>query len=561
MRHLALGAAQLLLLLLSHAAGAQVTAASLGQYLDGLTGPGALGLKYPERVKEFYAFYHFRLAWVRPGQAAVRNQLFHALADAASFGLQESDYRQGLIPAVVTGQPLLSVRDSMAADLRLTDAALHFLADIQQGGAPALSYKGLRYQPGTERLPGLLVAALESGRFTALPPSLEPTSTEYRALKRLLVHFEQVMRDSSFLEVRIYPRKKGSDTAALLQKLYQLGITPRPVATPAGPPFTGLIREAQRLLNLPPDGRVGAETRRALDVPLSRRREALQRALLYLRWLHTARQKGALVLVNIPSASLFYYRQDRLLLASRIIAGKPSTPTPTLSSAITEVVLYPYWNVPQKIAVGELLPLIQQDPGYLEANNFQVLDKQGRLVSPLAVPWQTLGRGNFPYMIRQSTGCDNSLGLVKLNFSNPFSVYLHDTPWKGGFLRRQRFLSHGCMRVEKALELARMLLKGHTGAIDTLTGNCLVHQSPVTLPATAPVPLLVLYSTAWYDPSGRVVFFPDVYGRWPSAGNARVATGTPWSFPSGNTAGLPRTGPQASCNLLPAILNHRHAAQ
>jgi murein L,D-transpeptidase YcbB/YkuD len=218
------------------------------------------------------------------------------------------------------------------------------------------------------------------------------------------------------------------------------------------------------------------------------------------------------VFLNIPSTTLFAYNKGSIILESRVIVGKPSTRTPTLSSNINEIIMYPYWHVPKKIATQELLPSIKRDRGFLERNNFQVLNSQGKIVDPNKINWHSLSASNFPYQIRQSTGCDNSLGIIKLNFYNPFSVYLHDTPGKGLFFLNKRYFSHGCMRVEKAIELAKHIAGNYAFTIDTIESKgCTLNQAPLVFPADKPMNLFVLYSTVWYDGNGAIAFFDDVY--------------------------------------------------
>ncbi|HNF03367.1 MAG TPA: L,D-transpeptidase family protein, partial [Ferruginibacter sp.] len=253
-------------------------------------------------------------------------------------------------------------------------------------------------------------------------------------------------------------------------------------------------------------------TLQALNVPLRQRVGELESALNAMRWLHCIKQEQHVAIVNLPSASLLLYEHGNLVLTSRLIVGKQSTPTPTLSSTITEVILYPYWNVPYKIATRELLPIIKRNRGYLAANNYQVLNSSGKVVNPENINWHSLGPSNFPYTIRQSTGCDNALGLVKLNFYNPFSVYLHDTPNKFLFSMNKRYFSHGCMRLEKAMELGRYIMRGNTLALDTLSEKgCLRNQAPITVPATEKIPVFVLYHTAWINAGGELRFYEDVY--------------------------------------------------
>jgi murein L,D-transpeptidase YcbB/YkuD len=199
----------------------------------------------------------------------------------------------------------------------------------------------------------------------------------------------------------------------------------------------------------------------------------------------------------------------------RIIVGKPSTPTPTLTSKVEEVILYPYWHVPYSIATKEILPLLKKNPGYINTGNYQVLNTAGKIVDPHSINWNSLSRNYFPYIIRQSTGCDNSLGLLKLNFYSPFGVYLHDTPNKNLFLLNKRYFSHGCMRMEEPMELGRLILKDNSVAIDTLEQKgCLYNQSPVVVQAREKIPVIVWYNPAGIDSDGRVIFFEDVYGKF-----------------------------------------------
>jgi murein L,D-transpeptidase YcbB/YkuD len=271
------------------------------------------------------------------------------------------------------------------------------------------------------------------------------------------------------------------------------------------------VQQAQLLFNLRNDGTLNPNTRAALNISLRQRREEVKRALNLFRYIACLKEQGMAALVNIPSASLFVYQNDSLLLSSKIIAGKPSTPTPTLSSAITDVIVYPYWNVPHKIATRELLPQIKRNRSFLTSNGFEVLSSSGRVLDPSQINWHSLSSSNFPYTLRQSTGCDNALGVLKFNFYNPFTVYLHDTPYKGLFFLNKRFFSHGCMRVEKPIELSQLLLQEKASDIDTLIRTCLKDQKPHDIKLEKPLPILVLYSTVWFNESGDVRFYEDVY--------------------------------------------------
>ena len=218
--------------------------------------------------------------------------------------------------------------------------------------------------------------------------------------------------------------------------------------------------------------------------------------------------------MNIPSAQLKVYEGQAVTLQMKIILGKESTPTKTLSTYINQVTINPYWTVPKSIIVNEMLPKIQKNIQYLSNNRLAVLNENYKVMDPYQINWSTIDLENFPYIIRQATGCENALGILKLEFNNPFSMYLHDTPEKQLFKNKIRFLSHGCMRMEKPIEMGRLLLSNNLKAIDTLDlTKCDLNQKPLFLPVTIKTPLIVWYSQVDFDSNNNLMFYKNVYNR------------------------------------------------
>lgn len=240
--------------------------------------------------------------------------------------------------------------------------------------------------------------------------------------------------------------------------------------------------------------------------------EQVQETLNTYRWLNRFPAQTR-VIVNIPSATLRL--NDSLgntLFSSRVVVGKPSTPTPLFTAYIPSVVIYPYWNVPRSITVNELLPKIRKSPvATLNAMKLQVIDAKGQEVDPTAINWTTPAKA-FPYRLRQSTGCDNALGVLKFNSNNPYDIYLHDTNARQAFAKPNRQLSHGCIRVEKPDRLANLLLGYVRFGADYLT-SCAKNARPQTVLLPKKVPVIILYNVLDIDEAGAIRVYRDGYRR------------------------------------------------
>jgi len=214
-------------------------------------------------------------------------------------------------------------------------------------------------------------------------------------------------------------------------------------------------------------------------------------------------------IANIPSAEAEYYKNDVLVLKMRTVVGRKSSPTPAIASHITSIVTFPYWNVPQSIAVDEILPKVSENYNYLEQHNFDVVDAKGNLIDDSELNWQDYNAKNFPYFFRQSTGADNSLGVLKFYLRNPFSIFLHATSWQGAFAKENRFLSHGCVRLEKPFELADAMLNGKIDLEELKGGK--KGTEPTTITLERKVPVFIIYNPVVVE-GDQVTFLKDMYG-------------------------------------------------
>ncbi|MDR7211901.1 L,D-transpeptidase family protein [Flavobacterium piscis] len=197
------------------------------------------------------------------------------------------------------------------------------------------------------------------------------------------------------------------------------------------------------------------------------------------------------IAVNIPSFRLFYFRDSKPYLISKVIVGKEFNKTTVFSGKISYIAFAPYWNVPNSIYQKEILPKLKKNPDYLQSQNME---------------WHN-GR------IRQKPGPGNALGLVKFIFPNSNNIYLHDTPMKSLFKNEKRAYSHGCIRVEKAHELALTIMEKEAKWTPEKV-NAAMHsgkESIYVLKET--IPVYIAYFTAWADQNENIAFYNDIYNR------------------------------------------------
>ncbi|WP_166648027.1 L,D-transpeptidase family protein [Hymenobacter sp. UV11] len=297
----------------------------------------------------------------------------------------------------------------------------------------------------------------------------------------------------------------GQPAARLRAALSQHAV---PAAMLAGQPANREYRQLQRALAqwlaLP-----GAP-----DSAAQRRGRYEQAAVNLERWRWDALPPTPdYVLINIAACELLVVVPDSVPRRYRVVVGKPTTPTPTLSSSIDHFTLAPDWHVPRSIATREMLPRLKRDASYLAQHKYALYDARGRLLDARSVNWAGVTARNFPYTVRQSAGCDNALGNIVFRFTNPYSVYVHDTPERQVFAQPYRALSHGCIRLQTPFELAAYLLRRGGQPVQLPSeAECARQPRPRDVQLRRPMPLFVRYATCTAE-GGHLRFLPDLYHR------------------------------------------------
>jgi L,D-transpeptidase YcbB len=244
------------------------------------------------------------------------------------------------------------------------------------------------------------------------------------------------------------------------------------------------------------------------DTTIARRRDQLIATLERWRW--EPKLPKRYISVNVPSFQLKVMEDDSLILESRVIIGKPETPTPTIKSVVNSFIIYPYWHVPKSI-LKEILPSVQADTNYLRKHNYQVIDSKGKVIRNSLIEWKKYTPEDFPYVLRQREGSENTMGVIKFVFPNNYGVYLHDTNARRLFSKSDRALSHGCIRVQKAVDLAKYLAKDDDTYVDAADlEQYLLVQKRLEVKVVRPIPVHLNYFTVQSE-GDSVKFFNDLY--------------------------------------------------
>ncbi len=466
-------------------------------------------------LERYYKQYGYTQTWSDRSEF-YRTMLISMLNYADSLGLDPKNYHQDYIEkydSLITAGKVDLQQFETENELIFSDAAMSFLFDVAYGKEIDISFNGVKYNIDTAHILNMYSDLMLHKNWRRTLDSIEPRIPQYVYLKTQLNRMNAFLKDFPEADTLTVGNSEAGLIAASVKLNFYGLVTDSLVGDSSDAlRLSAAIKGFQKMMNIDTSGKLDTKTTASLNRPLASAMRQMKESLNYWRW--TGRlNEHEFILVNIPAARLQIVNPDSAKdLSMRVIVGKTSTQTPSFTAYITKVITYPYWNVPNDIAVKEMLPKIQKSLDYLEANNLQVLDNRGKELDPTQIKWKTLTPARFPYRIRQSTGCDNALGVLKFDLNSPYFIYLHDTNRRDLFTKKDRFMSHGCVRLEKPMELANYVLQdGLDSATVAKLNQCLRDEKPTSFALKKQFPVLILYLTADVDENGWLRFYNDVY--------------------------------------------------
>ena len=479
----------------------------------------------------FYARRNFEPAWTRKdGSISRAESLIKAIYNARDDGLSPADYHTANLQLLlnefkqsqIENEPL-NLETLVDLELLLTDAFLLLGSHLLAGRVnPETIHSGWIVENPSANLADVLRTALKTNQIEGALDGLRPPHTGYQTLKNKLRRYRQIGKSGGWPRIpEDWNWQKGDHGTqiSVLRRRLEMSGDLNPVDDKYAYQFDDTLEQAirhfQTLHGLVANGKIDAKTIAALNVPVGIRSRQIELNLERWRWIpHELGQQY--ILINIADFNLSVVDNDYTVLEMRVVVGRHYRRTPVFSEQMKYLVFNPYWNIPRKIALEDILPKIRTDPEFLSSRRIKVFEnwtEGAKEVDPKVIDWTQVNQHNFNYKLRREPGPLNDLGRIKFMFPNKFAVYLHDTPSRSLFQRTMRGFSSGCIRVEKPIELAEWLLADNPrwSRHDILKAIKSEKNQAVRLPKT--IPVHILYWTAWVDEAGDVHFLDDIYKR------------------------------------------------
>lgn len=470
---------------------------------------------YLTQLAKVYQANNVALIWQ---DEKIVQQLQQQIAEVAISGIQPQ-FGQWLTQL---GAPELTKE---ARDVILSDAFLGYISFVEQVNKSGIS---LLYRDVMQTLPSPtdtsvveLQQNIQNNTLGSFVISYAPSHPYYNLMKeevRKQLHSSVVwpeMQGTTSLK----PNQSSQEVVPLRQILRNLKLIPELAAneqeiatTVYDAPLVAAVKLFQTAHGLEPDGIIGRQTRVWLNMTPAQRASIMALNIQRLRLTPAIGDTG--IWVNIPDFSLYFYANNELILDSKVIVGRPDRKTPIMSSALNNVVVNPPWNVPTSMTRKDIVPRGKADPSYFSRKGYTIYSGWGNdayPINPYDIDWQNMSANNFPYRIWQAPGPTNSLGRYKFNMPNSDAIYLHDTPNHSLFSKNMRAISSGCIRVNKASELASILL-GDAGWKQDRIDAALKRGSTQYAPIPERIPVYLYYQTAWVAQENAPQYRADIYG-------------------------------------------------
>ena len=476
-------------------------------------------------LPRFYEKRNYRWAW---SDETNRREATETLSKSWQDGLDPDDYHLNqildLASDLANEKGDLNPEKVARLDFLLTDGILLYSYHLIKGKLDPENYD-ITWNFETRSLPvnlaEILENALQERKVMQMVQGLRPGFYAYRAMLEGMVKYTGIKEKGGWeslvdLTETLKPGQSSPVVPLLWTRLKKEGYIrqePDSVTDIYDEDLVKAIKHFQYNRGLNPDGNIGKNTVKELNVPVDSLIDKLIVNMERSRWLLDVTEKNRILIVNIAKFQAFLVRRDTNLYKTNVMVGRQQHETPMFRKRMQHVVFNPTWTVPHDIAVKEMLPKLRRDPHYLRKHNMVLLNGSGGQINDLDIDWNKYSANHFPFIIRQEPGPNNALGRVKFLFPNKYSVYLHDTPSRYLFVKEKRAFSHGCIRVQHPLKLAEIILDDPEKWNEKTIQELIKTRKETWVPVKEPLDVLLFYWTAGPNDNGELFFVDDVYHR------------------------------------------------
>lgn len=481
-------------------------------------------------IAAFYRSNGYEPLWTGEGDIyrTRRAALMKALANVDAHGLPASRYDTNALMQQM--RDARTTRDLGQVEVALSETFLKYARDVQTGLlTPSKIDSGIvREVPYRDRTAYLVNFAKSTPRsfMNALPPNTQ----QYRALMKEKQRLERLIGQGGWGQSvpasSLKPGQSGDAVVALRNRLINMGYMSRNASRTYDAAMQKAVQSFQAAHGLAVDGVVGKGTMVEINAPVETRLKSIIVAMERERWLNMDRGTRH-ILVNQTDFSAKIIDNGKVTFQTRSVIGKNTHDrrSPEFSDTMEHMVINPSWYVPRSIITKEYLPQLKNNPNAV--GHIEITDSRGRRVNRANVDFTQFTARSFPFAMRQPPSRGNALGLVKFMFPNKYNIYLHDTPQKSLFARESRAYSHGCIRLADPFDFAYALLAKQTNDPKSYFQGILSTGRETKVVLDEPVPVHIMYRTAFVTTQGDTEFRRDVYGRdakiWGALDQAGVA--------------------------------------
>jgi L,D-transpeptidase YcbB len=469
------------------------------------------------RLERFYAARGFQPIWTNRAMVA---ELIAAVEESADDGLDPADYHLREIRAIY-GKPSATSEIAACYDLLLTDSFLTLATHLRYGKVDPESldtHWSARNARNRSAIDTQLHHAIGSGQIATALKEIRLQHPKYDQLRKSLALYRTIARDGGWPILAEGPKlQEGARERRVLMLRQRLKVSGDIAAlnVDTSMVFNRELLEAVKLFQqrngLDADGVVGTATLRVMNIPVERRIDQIRINLERYRWFLGDLEPTS-ILVNIADYTLDYVEKGHNRWKTRVIVGKPPRETPLFRADMQHIILNPRWVIPPTILAKDALPALRKSGSYLNRKKLQIIGQNGSVIDPASVDWSQYSGENFPYRLQQSAGDHGALGRVKFLLPNRYIVYLHDTPNKELFEQKTRIFSSGCVRVEKPVDLATLVLQDSVRWSKSKILAAIKRGKTRTIPLSKRIPVYLLYLTATAE-GDELLFHEDVYKR------------------------------------------------